>query len=221
MNGSLTKAGVRYESLWSRDFTDQFFLNGLSRWLRGENIPHDSSHVHALRMFQLPAGEEALAREVSETLRRDKAILGVFDEGCMGMYNAIIPDELLHPTGVFKERLSQSALYAEMQRTSDAEARAVRAWLDKSGMHFVTGPNPETDLTDDQILDQCKMYISALRIAGRFRLRCHRDSISARAQRPDAGIRSRGGSAQQRGAAAGAFARRPGTLRRTRAPAFQ
>ena len=26
----------------------------------------------------------------------------------MGMYNAIIPDELLHATGVFKERLSQS-----------------------------------------------------------------------------------------------------------------
>ena len=40
--------------------------------------------------------------------------MGVFDEGCMGMYNAIIPDELLHPPGVFKERLSQSALYAEI-----------------------------------------------------------------------------------------------------------
>jgi hypothetical protein len=22
--------------------------------------------------------------------------MGIFDEGCMGMYNAIIPDELLH-----------------------------------------------------------------------------------------------------------------------------
>ena len=39
------------------------------------------------------------------------AIIGVFDEGCMGMYNAIIADELLNPTGVYKERLSQSALY--------------------------------------------------------------------------------------------------------------
>ncbi len=36
----------------------------------------------------------------------------------MGMYNAIIPDELLHPTGVFKERLSQSALYAAMCQVS-------------------------------------------------------------------------------------------------------
>ena len=34
-----------------------------------------------------------------------------------------MPDELLHPTGVFKERLSQSALYAAMQQVSDAEAQ--------------------------------------------------------------------------------------------------
>ena len=61
---------------------------------------------------------------------RDKAILGVFDEGCMGMYNAIIPDHLLHPTGVFKERLSQSALYAamrEVQRRS-RRARTTTGW---------------------------------------------------------------------------------------------
>jgi len=168
LNGSLTKAGVRYETLWSRDFTDQFFLNGLKRWLGGEGIGHDATHVHSLASLRLPAAEEALAREISETLQRDKAILGVFDEGCMGMYNAIIPDELLHPTGVFKERLSQSALYAEMQRTPDSEARAVREWLDKSGMRFLTGRNPDSELTDEQILEQCKMYIAALRIADEF-----------------------------------------------------
>jgi hypothetical protein len=168
LNGSLTKAGVRYETLWSRDFTDAFFLRGLTRWLNGEEIGHDTKHVRALSELRLQAADEAPAREVSETLQRDKAILGVFDEGCMGMYNAIIPDELLHPTGVFKERLSQSALYAEMQRTPEAEARAVRGWLDQRGVKFVTGPDPETDLTDDQILEQCKMYIAALRIAGEF-----------------------------------------------------
>src|SRR5579863_1964498 len=168
LNGSLTKAGVEYETLWSKDFTDQLFLNGLKRWLSGERIGQDATHVHSLATLRLPAAEEALGLEVSETLQRDKAILGVFDEGCMGMYNAIIPDELLHPTGVFKERLSQSALYAEIQRTPDSEARAVREWLDKSGMRFVTGGNPESELTDDQILEQCKMYIAALRIADEF-----------------------------------------------------
>ena len=168
LNGSLTKAGIRYETLWSKDFKDPFFLSGLQRWLQREPILHDSSHVHSLAKFQLPAAEESLARDIAETLQRNKAILGVFDEGCMGMYNAIVPDELLHPTGVFKERLSQSALYAEMQRTPDSEAQAVRDWLDKSGMTFVTGQHPETDLLDRQILDQCKMYIAALRIADDF-----------------------------------------------------
>ena len=52
--------------------------------------------------------------------------MGVFDEGCMGMFNAIIPDELLHPTGVYKERLSQSSLYAAMREVSDAEAAEER-----------------------------------------------------------------------------------------------
>ncbi len=35
-------------------------------------------------------------------------------------------------------------------------------------MRFVIGPNPETDLTDDQIHQQCKMYVAALRIADDF-----------------------------------------------------
>ncbi len=168
LNGSLTKAGVRYNTLWSVDFKDDFFIQGLNRWLNGEPVRHDTSHVHALQDFKLPGDAEAMAREVATKLQCDKAILGIFDEGCMGMYNAIIPDELLHPTGVFKERLSQSALYAEMQRTTDAEAGGVRTWLDENGVRFMTGPDPENDLTDAQILEQCKMYIAALRIADEF-----------------------------------------------------
>lgn len=86
----------------------------------------------------------------------------------MGMYNAIIPDHLLHPTGVYKERLSQSALYYETTQVSDAEAAAVRKWMEDRGMKFKTGPKHETDLTDAQILLQCKMYIAAVRLADDF-----------------------------------------------------
>jgi L-fucose isomerase-like protein len=84
------------------------------------------------------------------------------------MYNAIIPDELLHATGVFKERLSQSALYAAMRRVPEVEALQVRRWLDGKGMRFHTGSDPATDLTDAQILEQCRMYIAALRMAADF-----------------------------------------------------
>jgi hypothetical protein len=168
LNASLTKAGVRYSTLWSADFTDQPFLDGLCQWLSGNDVVHDTSHVHPLNGLKLPPQAEETGARHAAALKRSKAIMGIFDEGCMGMYNAIIPDELLHPTGVFKERLSQSALYAGMLAVGDDEAREVRSWLDRKGMKFVTGPNPETDLTDEQILGQCKMYISAVRIAADF-----------------------------------------------------
>ncbi len=168
LNGSLTKAGVRYDTLWSVDFSDNFFLRGLRQWLRGERVGHDQSHVRTLDGLKLPADAEAIGKEVAARVRREKAIMGVFDEGCMGMYNAIIPDELLHPTGVFKERLSQSALYAGMLQVGREEALGVRRWLDAKGMKFATGKDPDTELTDDQILDQCRMYIAALRIADEF-----------------------------------------------------
>lgn len=86
----------------------------------------------------------------------------------MGMFNAIIPDHLLNPCGVFKERLSQSALYAAMLDVPDAEADAARAWLDARGMQFETGPNGAEHLTDAQIREQLKMYIAAARIGDAF-----------------------------------------------------
>ena len=94
--------------------------------------------------------------------------MGIFDEGCMGMYNAIIDDELLNPTGIFKERLSQSALVAKMRTVSDAEAEAVYDWLVAKGVKFDFGKDPATELTLDQVLEQCKMYIAAVRIAREY-----------------------------------------------------
>jgi hypothetical protein len=168
LNGSMTKAGISYSTLWSEDFSDRFFISGLREWLSKGSISHDQSHVKDLALQKLPADDEAIGQRVAAQVRREKAILGVFDEGCMGMFNAIIPDELLNPTGVFKERLSQSTLYAAMQQVSDAEAREILDWLLKKGMTFNWGANEPTDLTEAQTLAQCKMYIAALRLADEF-----------------------------------------------------
>ncbi len=168
LNGSLCKAGVPYSTLWSENFTDDYFLSRLASWLRGEPVQHDSSHVRSLDGLSLPPDSESLGVSLARQLKHEKAIIGVFDEGCMGMFNAIVPDDLLNPTGVYKERLSQSALYAAMREIPEEEAKEVRAWLDAAGLTFKTGTNPETDLTDAQILDQCRMYIAAVRIADEF-----------------------------------------------------
>ncbi|MFW5693292.1 MAG: fucose isomerase [Thermoguttaceae bacterium] len=168
LNASLTKAGKPFSTLWSEDFTDAPFLKNLGRWLEKGAVRHPIKHVTPWKKARVPSAERRLGKALAEQLQQEKAIMGIFDEGCMGMYNAIIPDELLHPTGVYKERLSQSALYYETTQVPDKEAAAVRKWMEDRGITFRTGPNEETDLTDGQILTQCKMYIAAVRIADDF-----------------------------------------------------
>ena len=168
LNGSLTKAGVPYSTLWSEDFADEFFRRGLAQWLRTGAVRHRLTHVRPLARAAVPGRARALGAKLAAQLRRGKAILGVFDEGCMGMYNAIIPDELLFSTGVFKERLSQSALYYATTQVPDAEARAVYRWLRQKGMKFHLGADEATALTARQVLAQFKTYFAALRIADEF-----------------------------------------------------
>ncbi len=168
LNGSLTKAGVNYSTAWSENFDDAFFLDALSEWLTTGKIKHDTSHVKDFNLVKVPLADEQTGRSFAQRFRSAKAIMGVFDEGCMGMYNAIVPDHLLHPTGIFKERLSQSALYAAMQTVTSAEAEAVLNWLLQKGMKFNWGTDEKTELTKSQTLEQCKMYIAAGRMADYF-----------------------------------------------------
>jgi hypothetical protein len=168
LNGSLTKLSVRYSSLWSETFRDRFFRDGLRAWLELGEVRHDQSHVRPLEGLRLPLADEATGRAFAREFRGRKAILGVFDEGCMGMHNAILPDELLQPTGVFKERLSQSALYAATQGVGEAEARSVYGWLRGRGMKFRLGHDAATELTEEQVLEQCRLYIAAVRLADEF-----------------------------------------------------
>jgi len=168
LNGCLTKADRKYSTLWSEDFQDPFFTKGLGTWLERGAVKHNASHVHAYSPKGAPAAAVRAGTRFAEDLVARKSIMGIFDEGCMGMYNAIIPDELLFPLGVYKERLSQSALYARTRTISDAEARAVYQWLLDRGMTFVLGQNEETELTERQVIEQCKMYVAALRMADEF-----------------------------------------------------
>ncbi len=169
LNAGLTKMDTPYSTLWTVDGTDQWFKDGIQSWITTGTIPHDASHVRDLPPLG-DSAEKQLGEALADQLLSDKAIIGVFDEGCMGMYNAIIDDELLNPIGIYKERLSQSALWAEMLVVTDDEADAVGAWLVDRGMTFKLGENEAQDLTLGQLRWQYKMYIAALRISDDFGL---------------------------------------------------
>jgi hypothetical protein len=168
INASLTKMGRPYSTIWGEDLTDPFADAAIARWLETGIVEHDTSHVRDLDRTALPAPAVLIGRRLAAELADRMAILGVFDEGCMGMYNAIIDDEHLNPSGIYKERLSQSALVAAMRQVTEAEARAAYGWLTRRGMEFRLGSDGATELTEDQVLDQLRLYIAATRIADTF-----------------------------------------------------
>ena len=58
----------------------------------------------------------------------------------MGMYNAIIDDELLNPLGIYKERLSPvRALRRDARRCPTPRPQAVRTWLDAAACASTLG----------------------------------------------------------------------------------
>lgn len=169
LNAGLTKMQKDYSTVWSVDFTDDWALARVKEWIETGHVTHDDSHVHDLPTLP-DSPEKRLGDAVAQQLLVDKAIIGVFDEGCMGMYNAIFDDELLNGLGIYKERLSQSALFAEMRRVPDEDAMAVGRWLTDRGMTFKLGGDEATELTEAQLTEQYRMYIAALRIADDFGL---------------------------------------------------
>jgi hypothetical protein len=109
LNGSLTKAGVKYSTLWSEGFEDEYFSTRLNDWLTTGRCEHDSSHVHPLEEFELTDSAVELGRKLADELRRDKAIMGVFDEGCMGMFkhftiSASSKSDLVNPLSTTRPR---------------------------------------------------------------------------------------------------------------------
>lgn len=168
MNASLQKMGRAYSSLWSENFDDEFFLSGLRSWLADGSIKQQLSYKKAFDRPSVPAADSALGKKLAEELRHKKAIMGIFDEGCMGMFNAIFDDELLARAGIFKERLSQSALLFGMKCVTDEEAHAVYEWVKAKGMQFKYGKDEATELTERQVIEQCRMYIAAARIAADY-----------------------------------------------------
>lgn len=169
LNAGLTKMGRDFSTTWTVDGTDDWFRNGVRSWITTGRIEHDASHVRDLPSLD-GTPEVELGTALANQLLTEKALIGIFDEGCMGMYNAIFDDELLNPIGFYKERLSQSALWAEMQRVTDGEAAEVGRWLLGRGMTFRLGTDEATELTERQLMWQYKMYIAAVRMSDDFGL---------------------------------------------------
>src|SRR5205823_13995654 len=60
LNGSLTKAGVAYSTLWADDFADPAFIGRLNEWLETGRVAHPTEHVLPFRNARVGPAERAL-----------------------------------------------------------------------------------------------------------------------------------------------------------------
>ena len=172
MAGTLTSLGKAYSRLWSTDFADDFFFSGLESWLNTGQIRHDTTYLHPITGTHPAAATPAwsIGGKVGEYSLQHKEILGLFDTFCMGMINGVFPQKALVDIGMPLEGLSQSSLLVEMAKVPLTLREECLAWYEARGMGFRFGSDPGTELTREQVLEQCAMLIAMARFTQRFGL---------------------------------------------------
>lgn len=174
MAGSLTALGRPYSRLWSENFDDAFFLDGLGEWLATGRIAHDLGHLTEVTadhpVMETEAGR--IGARVGAWSLRNKEIIGLFDTLCMGMINGTFPQQAMCAIGMPVESLSQADLLVEMAEIPEALREECLAWYEARGMTFRFGADPATELTREQVREQCAMLIALARYVERFGLAC-------------------------------------------------
>nr|WP_314264016.1 signal transduction protein [uncultured Moellerella sp.] len=170
--GTMTSLGKTYSRLWSEDFSDEFFINGLATWLRYGAVSHELSYLKSIASTHKVMGTEggAVGRQVGEFIIKNKEIIGLFDTFCMGMINGVFPQQSMVNIGMPIESLSQSALLVEMAKVPVELREACLQWYEAQGMTFMFGQDDKSELTREQVLQQCAMMIAMARFVKRFGL---------------------------------------------------
>lgn len=170
--GSLTSLGKSYSRLWSENFDDDLFLNGLKTWLRYGSLQHSTRYLKDVApthsVMATSAGD--MGRKAGEFILKNKEILGLFDTFCMGMINGVFPQQAMVNIGMPIESLSQSALLVEMAKVPDELRDECLNWYQERGMKFQFGENDREELTREQVKEQCAMMIAMARFVQRFGL---------------------------------------------------
>jgi len=163
INGSMTKAGVKYSTLWSEDFTDEYFLNGLAAWLKTGACKHRTAHVKSPRQGGGAGEAQAIAKRIALDLRRRKSISRV-RRGLQACSTPSFPTICFSQPAFTKSASPNprsTTAHADFRRRGPRGVQLVSP--EGSQVHF--GTDEATELTENQVLWQCKTYIAACRIA--------------------------------------------------------
>jgi len=170
-SATLERMSIEHSRVWTNSFSeDDLFLKRLKQWMRDLRIEYPLDHCTNLGDLAIPDGALAFGRRLASDILKHKRILGQMDPGCMGMLNAVFSLEKCAAIGMPVELLNQSDLLAEMTLVPDETARKNLDWLKQEGVSFHWGLEFKTDLTEEQVMEQMKMYTAAGVIYKRYGL---------------------------------------------------
>ena len=170
LNGSLTKAGVRYSTLWSDDFTDEPFRAGLRAWLATGSVTHPTPHARPLSAVRVGPAERELAAALATRTAVAEGHHGRLRRGVHGHVQRHHPRRAAGPHGRVQGAAQPVGPVLRNDGRCPTPTPTGRArtgtWPD--GMKFHFGTDEATELTEGQVLLQCKTYVAAVRIADDF-----------------------------------------------------
>jgi len=169
--GTFERLNIVHSRLWTDSFGDDAaFMHRLETWTETGSIAYPRDHIKALDASTLSAEATQIGAELGADILKRKRILGQMDPGCMGMLNAVLCPAKMAEIGMPVELLSQSDLLAEMELVPDDVAQGHLDWLKARGVTLHYGADPATELTEQQVLKQMKMYQAAGVIYKRYGL---------------------------------------------------
>ena len=186
------QSGREVQHALERRLQDDFFLDGLRRWLDGELLASSTiSHVRRCSDLNCPKSAEQTGSRTRAAAASEQGDHGRLRRGLHGHVQRHHSRRIPASDG----RVQGAAQPVDAVRRHAARfggakrRRSATGWTQK-GLRFNIGHDPATELTEAQILDQCRMYIAALRLADEFGCDDHRHSVSAGAERSGARIGS-------------------------------
>ena len=173
LNGSLTKAGVKYSTLWADDFADPAFSKRLAR-VAGNGPRRAPARPRACRSAtrrSAPPSASWAGRSPTScaATRRSWACSTKAAWGCSMRSSPTTCST--RPACSRSGSASRPCTTKRRRRATTRPAPSASGWK-TAAPSSSPGPKHEEDLTDDQILLQCKMYIAAMRIADDFGCDC-------------------------------------------------
>ncbi len=158
--------GIRTDRLFIENFDDhEEYKDAIAAFLTNGKYEFPLPQSIAVEVDDT---DRAKARAVVERLRG--SIYGAVGPRSMQMWNKISDADFLRYFGIAREGFDGLRLIKMAEKIPESRAQAALDFLLENGMDIQLGKNPRTELTEDMVLFQMKVYFALLELKERFGL---------------------------------------------------